>query len=1403
MDNSKNSRLICILLPAVFLFTGASLQAQKTSAATGNWSAGATWVGGIVPAAGEDVVIASGHTVTLTATVDITTGNLTVTGTLALAGFNLTAGSLSGAGNIGSASGTPLLTVGSNGNSTSYSGVFSGTGARLTKEGTGTLTLSGANTYTGVTTISAGMLSIGDGGTTGSVAGNITNNSVLIFNRSNTLTFSGVISGSGILNMTGTGTLTLNGNNTYTGATTISAGTLQKANNTNNHIPDGSALSILSGATFDLNGRSETVGSLAGAGTVTSSTTGTLTLAAGGDNTSTTFSGVIQNGTATSVALTKQGTGTLTLNGNNTSTGATTISAGILSLGDGGTTGSVAGNITNSAALNFNRSNDLTFAGVISGTGTVTKQGTGTLTLTGANTYTGATTISAGTLSIGNGSTTGSIAGASIVNNAALMFNRSNDLTYAGVISGTGTLTKLGPGQLTLSGVNTYSGATAINGGTLFITADTGLGAVPGSATPGHLAFNGGILSFFNSITISINRGILLDAGGGTINLTGNAGQYDGIIAGTGRLTVSGANWLTLGGINTNTYSGGTTINIGATLRVANDTKLGAVPGSPTPGHLVFNGGTLLATSNFTLNANRGITLNAGGGFFTGSTVTYQGIIAGTGGLTVNGGSGLTLSGASANTYTGVTTVIGSTLNISADGKLGAEPGSATPGNIVLDGATLIASATFTLNANRGISLGTFDANGINVGSGATLTYPGIIAGAGTLSKGSSGTLILSGANTYTGATTVNAGTLAGAHANALRSTASVRVSGTLRSDVALTLPPLTLIGRMNCNGFNSTTGQLRLNTTWQTATGSWGSTTSGAVNQNDTYFNGATGVLNVVGGPMILEVVTTAPGQTVTLPLSGTVDAVVNWGDATTNTYTTDADVNKVYAAAGTYTITISGLLTQFGNGDNPDSGPGYANPDKITRVLNWGGTGLNSLFGAFQSTTNLVQLPGDFPPGVVNIGWMFASSNFNQPIGTWNVGNVQRMGHMFSNNTAFNQNIGAWDVSNVWDMRFMFLGATSFNNGGSSSIGNWNTASLSRPRGMFNGCVAFNHNLGNWDTTNFWDLLDLFAGAQLSHCNYNATLIGWASQSPDPIRSNSFNGGNSRYTAPGGANARTTLSGAPSNWVFTDGGLLDPSTWSLTSAPGTNSQTVAPGAPITNITYNFAGGDRAVFSGLPPGVTGSVSGGVATISGTPTVPGVYTYSVDGCNVLTGSITVDIALPIRLVSFTSQCEATNITLKWATASETNNDFFTIERALDGVSFETVGKVAGAGNSSQMRHYSFADTRRVNGRLYYRLKQTDFDGQFEYSTVILANCNEKRTEEFRFYPNPVTNELTIEAADHVNPVNFELINSRGEVVYKSRFVQKTTIETSLFVPGLHIIKVQSGSSLEFKKVIIQ
>ena len=140
------------------------------------------------------------------------------------------------------------------------------------------------------------------------------------------------------------------------------------------------------------------------------------------------LSGVI-SGTGT---LVQAGSGTSTLTANNTYSGTTTISAGILQLGNGGASGSVAGAITDNAQLALDRSDTgLVLAGVISGTGTLVQIGSGTSTLTGNNTYSGTTTISAGILQLGNGGTSGSVAGA-ITDNAQLTLNRSDTGLGAG-----------------------------------------------------------------------------------------------------------------------------------------------------------------------------------------------------------------------------------------------------------------------------------------------------------------------------------------------------------------------------------------------------------------------------------------------------------------------------------------------------------------------------------------------------------------------------------------------------------------------------------------------------------------------------------------------------------------------------------------------------------------------------------------------------------------------------------------------------------------------------------------------------------------------------------------------------------------------------------------------------------
>lgn len=114
-------------------------------------------------------------------------------------------------------------------------------------------------------------------------------------------------------------------------------------------------------------------------------------------------------------------------------------------------------------------------------------------------------------------------------------------------------------------------------------------------------------------------------------------------------------------------------------------------------------------------------------------------------------------------------------------------------------------------------------------------------------------------------------------------------------------------------------------------------------------------------------------------------------------------------------------------------------------------------------------------------------------------------------------------------------------------------------------------------------------------------------------------------------------------------------------------------------------------------------------------------------------------ALPIELLSFTANAANDKVVLEWSTAIEINNDYFTIERSKDGTHFEEVLTVEGAGNSSAVQYYQAEDLQPLDGTSYYRLKQTDFDGAFEYAPIVAVNFNDGSVYEVTVYPNPVTN----------------------------------------------------------------
>jgi autotransporter-associated beta strand protein len=352
----------------------------------------------------------------------------------------------------------------------------------------------GTLTFANGTNNNAGLvqLSTSDGDTIAAPI-TISNNLVVVNNSTaHTLTLSGTISGANNVTYVGPGSFMLATNNTYTGNTLISGATVTLANFTANVSAFGSGNVTLDQGTLNLNSNNNTppapfsnvfYWNLI----VPTNSSGTLngdgrcflngTLTGGGtlnyyapyvrmelDGNWSAFTGQI-NASGSDFRFNNANglpQAALSLNGNSAYSLGGSLTVGEIS-------GSASSYLTTTAWTVGGRNTDATFAGIISGN-SITKTGSGTWTLSGNNTYTGATTISGGALQIGAGGNTGTLGTANVTDNAALIFNRFDNVIISNTVSGSGSLTQAGEGVLILNAANTYSGATYISAGTLALT---------------------------------------------------------------------------------------------------------------------------------------------------------------------------------------------------------------------------------------------------------------------------------------------------------------------------------------------------------------------------------------------------------------------------------------------------------------------------------------------------------------------------------------------------------------------------------------------------------------------------------------------------------------------------------------------------------------------------------------------------------------------------------------------------------------------------------------------------------------------------------------------------------------------------------------------------------------------
>ncbi len=251
--------------------------------------------------------------------------------------------------------------------------------------------------------------------------------------------------------------------------------------------------------------------------------------------------------------------------------------------------------------------------------------------------------------------------------------------------------------------------------------------------------------------------------------------------------------------------------------------------------------------------------------------------------------------------------------------------------------------------------------------------------------------------------------------------------------------------------------------------------------------------------------------------------------------------------------------------------------------------------------------------------------------------------------------------------------------------------------------------------------------------------------------------------YTTP-------AQNGATYNWSI-------PADWFVESGDGTNTLVVYAGAESGEVTV-------------------TVTSNCGSASDTQPV-----VAFEDCDLIN-------PLPVELISFTGTASAQGIALNWTTASEKDNDRFEVQRSQDGRSFETVGTVKGNGTTSSRNEYNFVDKAAKNGLNYYRLRQVDFSGAFEFSKVVAVTGKGIKGAEVTLYPNPTTDgEFNIRMTPTNEAVSIQIMDVSGKIL-----MNKTVTNTSELningralgmKAGIYLINVKSGNSITVEKLIVR
>ncbi len=1341
----------------------------------------------------------------------LTIGALTVDGSqsINLGNVDLTAGgtsSISGTATVDGGTGAKgfnNVTLASSGNINITSDETVAIGGNLSMSGTSSLTGTSNNhivTVTGTTAVTAGTGTIG--GIQFNANGATTIDGTLAFSSTTgNKTFSDVtLNASGTWgNGTVTEVFTISGNlvnngGTWTGCSdaiscpytlTSGSGTMSGAGTFN--FTD---LVINTPASYTNNGTVVMTDNITGTGTFINGATGTLGLSENGAYTITTLTlntvgnTVIYSGTvneqievnastaigpfydleinmATSTTQADMNGQDVTVNNNMTITqgrvrlqsantltvtGNVTITTnGELEPNNAGAVANIGGDISMSGGLYDHNNGDVNITDdfLITG-GTLTFTGTSTLDMDQMTIQDAQATFSGGTVTMTNAAADGiTLNAAGVIILAAATLNVTNDLNIANATA------EFSPNNV--SAVANISGDLLMSAG----------------------------LYDHNNGDVNVSGDIILTGGTMTMDDGGTPSTIDAT-----DLTMTNATaTLNEGVLTISNASGGVTLNTGAqltgnntsTLNVTNNLTMNGGEYSPNnTNHTGTISGDILLTSG-TFDFNNGavtatdMTVTTGTAALTAGTLD---ITNASGGLTIDGGL-MNLNGAFTLTVTNNLAIAGGEFqpnnldmvaNIGGDLTMSTGTFDQNDGDINITGDLLITGGTMTMNEGATLNESTIDATDMGVQTGSVTLSEGFLTlsnAAGGLSVSNNGTVTVASPHVLaisgdfdvdgTGAADLNGGTVNFVNMD-ITTGGSANVSGpTITSTGTITVDNGTYTSDGNGGTYNYNNIDVNANGTWN-ATATYDPTVSGNLS-NDGVF---TGCSSTTGCDYTM---TSATGTiTGSAAFNSMSDIILNDGASYTNTNTGGFNITDRLATtsgAGSFTNSTNGAMSYGGTNGN-------------WTVTNFGASATGNTVTYNRTTTNqLIQAP--------NLGT--ANEYYNLIIDKAD-GIDATTGAVLTIANQLTMTLG--DIQMGGQDLVIADGATISGGGATSYIQDNGAGAL---RQLYSGAGA----------TLSFPIGDADEYSPITAFTINSATFGASPFLEFSITDAEHPSQDTGNTGSGGDDVGTTVTDRISRfWTITPNDI---------TSPRFDASYIYLDADISGTEANMA---ATIYRTHP---TLAILDWLVAGSVNPTNNTVTITNVDAFGDLYAMDNSSSRLPIVLLSFEVEMIEEAVEINWSTAIEINNEIYTIERSSDGLSFEEILFKEGAGNSTETLFYSMLDKNPLEGRSYYRLKQTDFNGAFDYSDVRSVVYYPK-SKPMNVYPNPLRGgeKLYIDISSAVKVIGIR--NSQGQLMHTMTDFSTDTKTVELtwrseWLPGLYLITLQGVEGTEVKKLIVR